>query len=560
MSYLALYRKYRPTNFDELVGQTKIVKVINNAIINGKISHAYLFSGPRGTGKTTTAKIIAKMVNCKNLKNGLPCDICENCVNFNISNDIVEIDAASNNGVEEIRELRDKVNLVPTNSRYKVYIIDEVHMLTTQAFNALLKTLEEPPKHVIFILATTEPYKVPLTVSSRCQKFQFNKIDDEEIVTRLKQISMKEKILIDDDALYEIARLADGGLRDAINLLDQLTAYKNEIITLDDVYKVNGSVSYKDLYKLLVDIKIGDRKNIIDLVDEFDNTGKNISKFIEEMLIFLKDVLIYKNSRQKTKIEEKNKKIEEISEKLDDDLIYYMINNLNELLNTIKFGSYPSILLLVNLLKTVEYLDNKDKVISYVTENNIDNISKEKNMVEDKKIIDDENISREIFCNVNSDEKIEKIKQIRINNTFVSASKKFLNDIKLKWNTISDYVLDENFELAAGLLADTNPAVVGQNNIILVSKYDSSALRINNNLDVVEQLINKVYNKIFSIIAISNEDWEEEKNKYIENIKKGYKYIYIEESQQEFNDSRNIEKNAVDQLIDLVGEDVIEYK
>ena len=355
MSYLALYRKYRPSNFDELVGQNKIVKVINNAIINGKISHAYLFSGPRGTGKTTTAKIIAKMVNCKNLKNGLPCETCENCVNFNISNDIVEIDAASNNGVEEIRELRDKVNLVPTNSRYKVYIIDEVHMLTTQAFNALLKTLEEPPKHVIFILATTEPYKVPLTVSSRCQKFQFNKIDDEEIVRRLKQISLKEEILIDDDALYEVARLSDGGLRDAINLLDQLTAYKNEIITLDDVYKVNGSVSYKNLYNLLMDIKLGDRKNIIDLVDEFDKTGKNVSKFIEEMLIFLKDVLIYKNSKQKTKIEEKNKKIEEISEKFNDDLIYYMINNLNELLNIIKFGSYPSILLLVNLLKTVEY-------------------------------------------------------------------------------------------------------------------------------------------------------------------------------------------------------------
>ena len=557
MSYLALYRKYRPSNFDELVGQNKIVKVINNAIINGKISHAYLFSGPRGTGKTTTAKIIAKMVNCKNLKNGLPCETCENCVNFNISNDIVEIDAASNNGVEEIRELRDKVNLVPTNSRYKVYIIDEVHMLTTQAFNALLKTLEEPPKHVIFILATTEPYKVPLTVSSRCQKFQFNKIDDEEIVRRLKQISLKEEILIDDDALYEVARLADGGLRDAINLLDQLTAYKNEIITLDDVYKVNGSVSYKNLYNLLMDIKLGDRKNIIDLVDEFDKTGKNVSKFIEEMLIFLKDVLIYKNSKQKTKIEEKNKKIEEISEKFNDDLIYYMINNLNELLNTIKFGSYPSILLLVNLLKTVEYLDGKDKkssIMSYMSDKNVDDKEKDKNIVEDKII------SREIFPEINNDEKIEKIKQIRINNTFVSASKNFLNDIKLKWNTISDYILDEKFELAAGLLADTNPAVVGLNNIILVSKYESSALRINDNLSVVEQLINKVYNKNFSIIAISNNDWEKEKNKYIENVKKGYKYIYIEEEKQEFNDSQNIEKNAVDQLIDLVGEDIIEYK
>lgn len=519
MSYLALYRKYRPDNFDELVGQDKIVKVINNAIVNGRISHAYLFSGPRGTGKTTTAKIIAKMVNCKNLINGKPCNACENCIGFNASNDVVEIDAASNNGVEEIRELRDKVTLVPTNSKYKVYIIDEVHMLTTQAFNALLKTLEEPPKHVIFILATTEPYKVPLTVASRCQKFQFNKIDDEEIVRRLKKISLKEEILIEDDALYEIARLADGGLRDAINLLDQLTAYQSETITLDDVYKVNGSVSYIDLYKLLMDIKLGDKKNIVDLVDEFDRAGKNISKFIEELLIFLKDVLIYKNSKQKTKIEEKNKKIETISKEFEDDLIYYMINNLNELLNTIKFGSYPAILLLVNLLKTVEYLDcknvNKDANVQMPI-NNVDtnNINIKKNETEEK------NISREIISITQDNENIAKIKKIRINNSFVSASKNFLNDIKVKWVNISDYILDDNFELAAGLLADTNPAVVGENNMILVSKYESSALRINNNLKIVEQLISKIYNKYYYIIAISDNEWETEKNKYISNIKK----------------------------------------
>ena len=557
MSYLALYRKYRPSSFEELVGQDKIVKVINNAIINGKISHAYLFSGPRGTGKTTTAKIIAKMVNCKNLNNGMPCDTCENCISFNNNNDIVEIDAASNNGVEEIRELRDKVNLVPTNSKYKVYIIDEVHMLTTQAFNALLKTLEEPPKHVIFILATTEPYKVPLTVVSRCQKFQFNKIDDEEIVKRLKQISLKEKILINDESLYEIARLADGGLRDAINLLDQLKKKKNELITLDDVYKVNGSVSYKDLYKLLVDIKLGDRKNIIYLVNEFDKTGKNISKFIEEMLIFLKDLLIFKNSNQKTKIEEKNEKIEELSKQYDDNLIYYIINNLNELLNTIKLGSYPSILLLVNLLKTVEYLEKNDKK-NNINSQTIVADSSEKN--KEEKVVKEKNISREILSPSNKDKEFKKIKQIRINNSFVSASKIFLNDVKLKWSTISDYILDSNFELVAGLLTDTNPAVVGENNMILVSKYESSAIRINNNLKIIEQLMNKIYNKNYLIIAISNEEWEEEKRKYIENIRKGYKYIYEEELEGKKNDTQKNEKDAVDQLIDLVGEDMIEYK
>ena len=555
MSYLALYRKYRPNNFDELVGQDKIVKVLNSAIINGRISHAYLFSGPRGTGKTTTAKIIAKMVNCKNLKNGIPCGKCENCVDFSISNDIVEIDAASNNGVEEIRVLRDKVNLVPTNSKYKVYIIDEVHMLTTQAFNALLKTLEEPPKHVIFILATTEPYKVPLTVTSRCQKFQFNKVDDEEIVKRLKQICLNEKILIEEDSLYEIARLSDGGLRDAINLLDQLTAYKNDIITLDDVYKVNGSVSYKNIYKLLIDIKNGDKKNIIDLVNEFDRSGKNISKFIEELLIFLKDVLIYKNSKQKTKIMEKNEALEEVSKYFDNKLIYFMINNLNELLNTVKVTSYPAILLLVNFLKTIDFLESNDRKIelSSNVENKTFNNNKRKEEAKEKEII-----SREIIESSENNMMYEKIKKNRINNSFSTASKTFLNDVKLKWNNVFDYILDDNFKLAAGLLADTVPTVVGQENMILVSKYDSSAIRINNNSSVVEQLLTMIYQKKYSIIAISTEEWEKEKNKYIKNIKKGYKYSYVSEEEEISNLSSS--RTPVDKLIDLVGEEVIEYK
>ena len=276
MSYLALYRKYRPVDFNNVYGQEEVVTVLKNAIVTGKISHAYLFCGPRGTGKTTIAKIVARLVNCDNLIDGNPCGKCYNCLNYLNSNDIVEIDAASNNGVDEIRELRDKVNLVPSNAKYKVYIIDEVHMLTMQAFNALLKTLEEPPSHVIFILAT------------RCQKFRFSKISDDKIVDRLKDICYCENISTDDDTLYEIARLSDGGMRDAINILDQLVAYSNGNITIDDVYKVNGSVSYNDLYNLLNNIINNNKIEIINFVDYLNNSGKDIAKFIEELLIFLK--------------------------------------------------------------------------------------------------------------------------------------------------------------------------------------------------------------------------------------------------------------------------------
>ena len=271
MSYLALYRKYRPTNFDDLVGQNEISSIIKNAILSDRISHAYLFSGPRGTGKTSTAKIIAKMINCSNLsEEGIPCDKCPSCLNFNSNTDIVEIDAASNNGVDEIRELRDKVNLVPTYGKYKIYIIDEVHMLTTQAFNALLKTLEEPPKHVIFILATTEYYKIPVTVSSRCQKFQFLKFSNEDIVNRLVYIAEKENININKDALVEVARLSDGGLRDAINMLDQLSSYKNDNINVEDVYKLSGVISYSDFADLVLSIYYNKVVDIVDFIESID--------------------------------------------------------------------------------------------------------------------------------------------------------------------------------------------------------------------------------------------------------------------------------------------------
>ena len=291
MSYLALYRKYRPKNLNEMVGQKNVIEVISNAIKNNKISHAYLFTGPRGTGKTSLAKIIAKMVNCTDLKDGVPCGKCYNCRNFDNNSDIIEIDAASNNGIEEIREIREKVALVPAFSKYKVYIIDEVHMLTTQAFNALLKTLEETPEHIIFIFATTEFYKIPATILSRCQKFQFNKIDDELIVERLKLISKEENINVDESALYEIARLSDGGMRDSINYLDQLASLNKDLITIEDVFDINCSVSYEMINELLEYILNKDRLKIINFLEFIDKNGKNINKFIEELLIFVKDIL-----------------------------------------------------------------------------------------------------------------------------------------------------------------------------------------------------------------------------------------------------------------------------
>lgn len=285
--YQALYRKYRPKNFNEMIGQDVIVKTLQNAISRNKISHAYLFTGPRGTGKTSTAKIFAKTINCERPENGIPCEICVCCTQINNQQnvDIIEIDAASNNGVDEIRELKNKVNLVPSISKYKVYIIDEVHMLSTSAFNALLKTLEEPPSHVIFILATTDPHKVLPTILSRCQRYDFKKVSESKIYDRLKYVCEQEKITIDDSALKEISRLANGGLRDALSILDQVAAYSNDTITEKNVHDVNGTITQNDLKRMILSLTNDDLLNIFNIIDDYDNSGKNFVKLIEEIFL-----------------------------------------------------------------------------------------------------------------------------------------------------------------------------------------------------------------------------------------------------------------------------------
>lgn len=552
MGYLALYRKYRPVDFNSVYGQEEVVTVIKNAIVSGKVSHAYLFCGPRGTGKTTIAKIIARLVNCENLVDGNPCGKCYNCLNYLNSNDIVEIDAASNNGVDEIRELRDKINLVPSNSKYKVYIIDEVHMLTTQAFNALLKTLEEPPSHVIFILATTEPHKIPLTIASRCQKFRFSKIDDKKIVERLREISNLEGIIIDDDALYEIARLSDGGMRDAINFLDQLVAYSNDNITIDDVYKVNGSVSYEELYTLLDNIKNNNKVKLIEFVDYLDESGKDINKFVEEMLIFIKDVILYKNANILSSISTKNEYIKLVSDKYNDRNLYDLIENLNGVQSSIKISNHSSIIFMTSILKysdlkfgniMVNNEKSSEKIISReIIEKKEENISQ-----------NNENISREIKDSSISDEQVE----IRVNNSLALASKSVLGEFKSKWNSLDNYIDDEEFSVVSGLLKDSNIVVGANKYVILSCNYPSTASRINSNLDVTEKLLERLFGTKVYVVAVDNDRWKGIKNKYIDDLKKGIKYN-VKEIENNANNKR--EKSSIDDLIDLVGDSIIEYK
>ena len=557
MSYLALYRKYRPVDFNSVYGQEEVVTVLKNAIISGKISHAYLFCGPRGTGKTTIAKIIARLVNCDNLIDGNPCGKCYNCLNYLNSNDIVEIDAASNNGVDEIRELRDKINLVPSNAKYKVYIIDEVHMLTTQAFNALLKTLEEPPSHVIFILATTEPHKIPLTIASRCQKFRFSKIDDEKIVARLSEICKLENISIDNDSLFEIARLSDGGMRDAINFLDQLVAYSSDDIKIDDVYKVNGSVSYAELFNLLTYIINNDKVKIIEFIDDLNASGKDINKFLEELLIFLKDVILYKNANILSNIVTKNEYVKLIADMYENTDLYKLIESLNVVQNNIKISSHSSIIFMTSILKYSDLNFSDNAELNSNSTSDYSNMDLKSNVQDDDSNLVEEAIKNEIK---NNDKLSLHDEEIRINNALALASKQDLSYFKSKWSGIDDFLDDSDFSVVSGLLKDCNIVVGSKKYIILESNTLSIVDRINSNLEIVEKLFEKLFNYKVYVVAIDSNKWIDIKNKYISDLKNGIKY-YVKDINTNVNNNDDMNNSSsIDDLIDLVGENVIEYK
>ena len=554
MAYLALYRKYRPSSFEDVVGQDKVVKVLRHAIASNKISHAYLFAGPRGTGKTTMAKLIARMVNCQNPVDGEPCGKCENCLRgVSLNEDVIEIDAASNNGVDEIRELRDKVSLVPTKSKYKIYIIDEVHMLTTGAFNALLKTLEEPPAHAIFILATTELHKIPITVASRCQKFQFTKLGMDDMFSRLKFIASKENIAIDDDAIYEIARLSDGGMRDAINLLDQLTAYKDDSITVSDVHEINGTVSYIEMNKLMVDIKHHDTKNILDFLDILDKNGKDILRFSEELLIFIKDAILCRNTNVQKIMLDKKEKLDEINKLYSDFELYDFLEELNETINNVRLSNFPLIILEVFFLKISDKFSNKNDS-NYTSEKTSNEPVKTKNIIA--------NDNQSNFNVVKEEKKIVKKNnqnelEIRINNAFATANKEILNSIRGNWNKINDYLLDQTYGVIAGILKDTSVLVAGDEYLILLGNYSSVVDRVNLEMEDVTNFLNNVLGSLYKCVALTQDEWLKEREAYIKNIKNGIKYSLKKEVVQE---NINNEKNDLDDLISTFGSDMIEYR
>lgn len=353
MAYQALYRKWRPQTFDDMVGQSAVTHTLKNAISNHKTSHAYLFTGPRGTGKTSAAKVFAKAINCPNQKNGEPCnecDICKGITNGTIG-DVIEIDAASNNGVEEIRDIRDKARYAPTQAEYKIYIIDEVHMLSTGAFNALLKTLEEPPQKVIFILATTEPHKIPATIISRTQRFDFRRITSQEIIDRLAYILGQEGIEYEADALSVVARCANGGMRDALSLLDQMISFGDGKVTLDEAIQVSGSLTDDLMIDFVKDLQETKAEEALEKLQQLFKIGKEASRLVEEWLEFARDLLIAKQSGEAIG---RSERFLQFKDEVEPEFLYRFVEALNQTQQEMRFTTKPTISLEVLTIKMAQ--------------------------------------------------------------------------------------------------------------------------------------------------------------------------------------------------------------
>ena len=549
--YQALYRKYRPSNFNDVIGQEIIIRTLQNAVINNKISHAYLFAGPRGTGKTSIAKIMAKTVNCLNQKNGIPCCECVNCTQIENkqSTDVIEIDAASNNGVDEIREIRNKVNFVPTTGKYKVYIIDEVHMLTTGAFNALLKTLEEPPAHIIFILATTEPHKIPATILSRCQRFDFKKIPENQIIARLKDIKKKEKIDISDEALSAIADLSDGGMRDSINLLDQVASYANDKIELEDIYRVNGTLSEQSKIEFVDNIMDNDLIKLLEMLNNYNAEGKNLLKVIEEIAETLKNILLLKLTPEYAKNIIYDVKIyDKLLDKIDVDKVINLINEINNNLNSIKQSNDPKLAIELLLIKN-----------SYSSKN-ISQTSKKEKPIEKQEVKEEkkdiEKVKEEPKKESKSlEEKIDfnHIQERRIENTLAHFQKKNYMEIKKELAKLEEYVTDKKYAKLISLLLDGDLKAASEEYLLYVYKTKGMSNDFNSQIIDIEDMLEKILKKKYKVIATDNISWEIIKKDFNSKEKE---YLYIPEDFDLKKLMSTTDNNALSEYF----ENLIEYE
>lgn len=578
MTYQALYRVWRSQRFDDVVGQKAITQTLKNAIVQKKTSHAYLFTGPRGTGKTSAAKIFAKAINCQHSVDGEPCNECETCIAITEGrlNDVIEIDAASNNGVEEIRDIRDKAKYAPTQAEYKVYIIDEVHMLSTGAFNALLKTLEEPPKNVIFILATTEPHKIPLTIISRTQRFDFKRITTQDIVNHMAYILKEISVGYEEQALYVIGRSAEGGMRDALSILDQTISFSEDKVTLADAMQVTGSLTYEMMDNFISYCVAGDVEQSLEVLENILDSGKEARRFLEDLLLYTRDLLMYQQAPNllSEKAGHLTDKFKEIANNTSAEKIYQLIQILSDTQHEVRFTNNANIYLEVATVKlaksekpnlVIEPQAHDTNLLDVsIMQKQIEQLQQELTSLKKNGVSQPESQPVKPANNrVTSSRNVLRIPTERVYQVLNEATREHLGNVKNVWEDL----LQMLSVTQRAMLKASEPVAASPTGVVIAFDYEIVCGRAMDDEELqlaVHNNLSRLVNYAPSMICITRDNWPSLRQSFITQNKENLVDVndQIDVSATELSDINEIaeekENTVVDEAVALFGDSLVE--